>query len=319
MKIIITGIRGQDGKILRALLAADGHQVLGIDRARPGATAVAGTEIAALDLCDEDGVSRLVAEYQPDQIYHLAACHHSSEQRGDPATDREMVRTNFMAVERLLSAIATRRPQCRLLVAGSSQMYSRIADSTTVVDEATAMAPATFYGWTKAWSRNLLAHYRQRWGIFGSMAILFNHESVERPPHFLSRKISQAVARITEGLATDLEIRDVDAEVDWSSARDVVDGIRLILGHENPGDYVLASGRTRRVAELLEIAFGSAGLDWKSHVKVSSGGRADRAGALVGDPRRAERELGWQRKESFEGLIREMVDNDRRLLQRVGR
>jgi GDPmannose 4,6-dehydratase len=177
------------------------------------------------------------------------------------------------------------------------------------------MAPATFYGQTKMWSRDLLHHYRSRRGLFASMAILFNHESTLRPPGFLSRKITQAAAQISEGEQTDLVLHDVDAEVDWSSARDVVNGMRLMLAADQPADYVLASGQARRVADMLEVAFSHANLDWRNHVRSKVPESSTTPGVLVGDAQRAEKQLGWQRRDSFDGLMREMVAHDRQLLR----
>lgn len=315
MNVIVTGAQGQDGRLLRALLLEEGHRVLGIVRVREGVTGLVAPDTVAADLCDESAILQLIAEFQPDQLYHLAACHHSSEHRGDAGTDREMVRTNFLAAEILLAALQKLRPQCRLLMAGSSQMYSRVPDRRIVVDEDTAMSPATFYGQTKSWSRELLAHYRSRWGVFACTAILFNHESVTRPPSFLSRKVSRAVAQISAGMAADVAVRNVDAEVDWSSAQDVVHGMRLMLLADDPADYVLASGRTRRVAELLEVAFGCVGLDWRDHVRLQDASSAAEAGVLVGNPQRAEKNLGWLRRDSFNEMICKMVAYDRQLLQ----
>ena len=315
MNVVITGARGQDGTLLRQLLVSQGHRVLGIVRTRGGSIDSGAAEDIAVDLCDSTALSRVIAEFRPDQWYHLAACHHSSEQSGDPGTDSEMVRTNFLSVEILLSLLLKMRPQCRLLVTGSSQMYSRTPGRRILVDEETTMAPSTFYGQTKTWSRELLHHYRARRGMFASMAILFNHESVLRQPVFLSRKTTQAVARISEGQQTELVIQDADAEVDWSSARDVVNGMRLMLTADQPADFVLASGQARRVADLLEVAFRHAGLEWRTHVRSQSPKTSTTAGVLVGNPQKAEQTLGWQRLDSFEDLIREMVTHDRRLLR----
>jgi GDPmannose 4,6-dehydratase len=315
MNVVITGAQGQDGTLLRELLTSQGHRVLGLVRTRDPRLSSPTPDTIAVDLCDGAAVSRVIADFQPDQWYHLAACHHSSEQSGDAGTDSEMVRTNFLAVEILLSLLLNLRPQCRLLVAGSSQMYSRAPERRILVNEDTPMAPATFYGQTKMWSRDLLHHYRSRRGLFASMAILFNHESVLRPPTFLSRKITQAVAQISGGSKTELTIQDTQAEVDWSSARDVVNGMRLMLAADQPADYVLASGQIRRVADMLEIAFRAAGLDWNNHVSSKPANSPTKAGVLVGDPRRAETHLGWQRRESFEELIREMVSHDQLLLR----
>lgn len=315
MKIIITGAQGQDGKLLRASLENKGHEVLGIVRSRHSAERVLAARSAELDLCDRPAVEAVVENFQPDQIYHLAACHHSSEQAGNPALDQEMVLTNFLAVETMLGAIMRSRPGCRLLVAGSSQMYSRMEGQTTKVDEDTKMAPSTFYGHTKAWARDLLGHYRRQYGVFGTTAILFNHESPERSPSFLSRKVTRAAARAAAGLAADLQVRDVSAAVDWSSALDIVEGMRLMLAADEPADYVLASGQAHLVADLLDVAFRQAGLDWKDHTRVVDPPRGG-AGVLLGDPRRAEEKLGWRRQVGFERMIQEMFARDRENLAR---
>jgi GDPmannose 4,6-dehydratase len=319
MNVVITGAHGQDGTLLRGLLASQGHRLLGIVRTRDTRVSSGAPGTIAADLCDVAAMSRVIVDFEPDQWYHLAACHHSSEQSGDSNTDGEMVRTNFLAVEILLSLLLKLRPQCRLLVTGSSQMYSRVPGRRIVVNEETLMAPATFYGQTKMWSRELLYHYRSRRGLFASMAILFNHESVLRPPGFLSRKITQAVAQIAGGKQTDLVIQDVNAEVDWSSARDVVNGMRLMLAADQPADYVLASGQSRRVADMLQIAFSHAGLDWRNHIHSKTPKSSMSAGVLVGDPQKAERDLGWQRRDSFEDLLREMVAHDRQIMLAQGK
>lgn len=317
MRALITGPRGQDGTLLRSLLASHGYEVVGVDRPGANADPERAAKTVGVELTDEIAVERLFREIEPDQVYHLAACHHSSEQLGDVRLDREMVQTNFRAAEVLIATIAKVRPSCRIMLAGSSQMYRATEGQLTIVDEETPMRPASFYGYTKAWSRDLLAHYRKYRGVFGSMAILFNHESSLRTPKFLTRKVTMAAARAKYGECDALSILDITRETDWSSASDVVEGMRLALSAREPSDYVLASGVPRRVQDVLEIAFDSVGLRWREFVTVESPAVRPR-GTLVGDPTRARTLLHWKPNVEFEQMIRDMVAFDLALV-RTGR
>jgi GDPmannose 4,6-dehydratase len=201
------------------------------------------------------------------------------------------------------------RPACRVLLAGSSQMYMAREEGTLAVDEQTPHQPATFYGLTKAWSRDLMDYYRQHKGIFGLMTILFNHESPLRPKHFLTRKVSLAAAAAAAGRPTELRILNIHAAVDWSSAEDIVEGMVLALAAEEPMDYVLASGMVHRVEDVLEIAFGAVDLDWRDFT-VYPKEKTLQMGTLIGDPRRAEQRLGWTRRIGMVEMIRAMVMAD---------
>jgi len=306
-------VRGQDGRLLHTLLASRGEEIVGIDRPRNKSALDNTDEFLQLDLCDEKAVFKLLAEYRPDRIFHFAACHHSSEQNDDATVERQMIRTNFLAAEVLLAGVLKICPSCRVLMAGSSQMYRPVGAGQTVIDEATATNPATFYGHTKAWSRELLDHYRNRHGLFCLMAILFNHESPLRGPRFLTRKVTMAAARAYLGQPPNLQIRNISAAVDWSSAQDFVEAMSCAMDGTEPADYVLASGRATTVEELLGIAFGAVGLDWRDHT-VSESESAMSVPTLVGDAGRALRVLGWQPRESFTELITRMVTYDLQLL-----
>ena len=312
MRAIITGARGQDATLLGRLLLSQGHQVLGTERPDK-AVGHSGMRSVCVDLSDRSAVESLIKEYQPDQIYHLAASHHSSEQRGDLTQDREMVGTNFSAAEVLLSAIALIRPTCRLLLAGSSQMYAPTHGGVNTIDEDTPMVPTTFYGQTKAWSRHLLDHYRKQRSVFGTMVILFNHESRLRSPLFLSRKVTMAAARARAGQPGGLRIRDIRAAIDWSSAHDFVEAMRLAIMAATPEDYVVASGIATKVEEVLEIAFGAVGLDWREHTTVESPVGGDRP-VLIGNPARARKVLGWSSQTTIRRMIEDMVAFDLSLL-----
>jgi GDPmannose 4,6-dehydratase len=308
MKAIITGACGQDGTLLRGLLGLRGYEILGIDRPRFDSATTLPSNIVPLDLADEVEVKRILKYFAPDEIYHLAACHHSSEENGSKF-ERAMITTNFHAVEVLLSAIHQVCPSCRLLITGSSQMYRPNGVSQLVVDEATPSNPTTFYGHTKVWSRDLLAYYREHRGLYGCMTILFNHESYLRPKSFLTRKISVAAAQVKLGQAATLHIRNIASEVDWSGAEDVVEGMRLALCVNEPQDYVLASGQSHRVGDVLDIAFNHVGSDWRDHTvfEQSMGGKEN---SLVGNSRRAKTLLGWHPVITFKKMIQKMVDYD---------
>lgn len=316
MRALITGARGQDGTLLRERLVERGFEVLGVDRAVARNDA-RDEGIRALDIRDESALRKIVEEFGPNQIYHLAACHHSSEERSGVHLDREMVETNFRSAAVLTTLVAERFPSCRILLAGSSQMYRPIAGRTIVIDEGTIMNPSSFYGWTKAWSRELMAQYRDRRGVFGTTVILFNHESRLRAPHFVTRKISMAAARASIGEAPKLHLMDIYGQADWSSATDIVEAMYLALAAAQPADYVLASGEARRVVDVLEAAFGAVGLDWRDHTTFDHA--ADRAdGALVGDATRARTSLGWLPRTSFDDMIAEMVHSDVKLRTETG-
>lgn len=262
-----------------------------------------------MDITDNGAVRHVISDFKPDHIYHLAACHHSSERSRAIELDTEMVAVNFRATELLLSTIARVRPKCRILFAGSSQMYSAPAGHSLLVNEDTPMNPVSFYGYTKSWGRELFAHYRDKRGIFASTAILFNHESPMRRPDFLSRKISIAAARAKLGGTPKLHLLDISRRTDWSSAEDVVEGMRLALSAQVPVDYVFASGMARGVDDALEIAFSSVGLNWKEFATFDHPDKGT-GGVLAGDATRARNALGWRPSISFPQMLSAMVASD---------
>jgi GDPmannose 4,6-dehydratase len=306
MRVIVTGYRGQDGTLLCRLLRGQGHEVLGIGRG--------GTEDgSSVVLTNDESVRSLIRRFEPDQIYHLAASHHSSEQSPDIAFERDMIDVNFRAAEVLLAAVAQSRPSCRILLAATSKMYRPVPNEVRVIDEESPMDPASFYGQTKAWSRDLLSHFRDRWSLFGSTAILFNHESVLRPPQFVTRKITMAAARAKRGARSPLNLLDIHSQTDWCGAEDVVEGMRLSLSADHPADYVFASGKARSVSDVLDVAYGEHGMDWRDYV-TSSAPKGGQKGALIGNINKARDVLGWAPRISFETMIRQMARHDLELL-----
>ncbi len=312
---LIVGARGQDGSLLAERLLRDGEPVVGI--VRPGtATVSAGFPLHALDVTDAAALEALVAQVQPKRLFYLAAVHHSAD--GGPG-DRHalwsaMTAVNCLGAVNAVRAILRTAPDCRLVFAASSQMYTPHGADLRV-DETTPRAPRTFYGHTKAWSQDAIAFARTHDGLHGATAILFNHESPRRPPSFVTRKITRAAAAIHLGLETALRLADLGGRADWCSAEDVVDALLRMADAPSPGDYVIGSGTIHSVSQLLDCAFGRVGLEWRRHVAAD---RETTTPVVQADPGRIRAALGWQPTRSFEALIHAMVDNDLALL-RAGR
>ncbi len=304
--------------MLAELLVERGYRVIGI--ARPGSLVRLDPElrhlasrctIVELDLAGDPGwAAELVGREQPDEIYHLAACHRSSEPglRDDPAQQQRMVAVNHAAALALAHAVLAQR-RGRLVLAGSSQMYTPGAPPPRI-DERTPRSPATFYGVTKATCLDAIAWLREHQGLAGSCAILFNHESPRRPPAFVSRKITLAAARIAAGQARELELADTSIRVDFSSARDIVEGLHAMALASEPADRVPGSGELHSIEQLCQVAFAAAGLDFRAHVR-STQPPGDRP-TLVSDPSHSERDLGWKRSRGFAEWVTEMVLADQR-------
>jgi GDPmannose 4,6-dehydratase len=309
---LITGALGQDGTLLSEWLLSQDYRVVGVVREGHAARA-SSAELIALDLSDPVAVRTMLERYRPDEIYHLAAHHHSSQ---ETAKDSEldaaqgMVGTNFSSTQTLAFAMLETGTKASLVFAGSSQMYTAAARDERI-SELTPRRPSTFYGHTKTWSVDLLQQLRTDFGLRAATAILFNHESRLRGGQFLSRKVTQAAAAIRSGRTVGLEVLNTLARTDWCSASDTVRALHLMAASTKPRDYVIASGALHSVEDLLAVAFEHCGLDWHDHVSVRE---ARQRPALCGDPALIEAELGWRRCVSFEDLIREMVDHDLRLL-----
>jgi GDPmannose 4,6-dehydratase len=306
---VITGASGQDGSLLSEALAAEGYRVVGIVRERSTVSvpnAPVAEALRAVDLTSVIAVQQLLDEVQPDELYHLAAAHHSSQAGADGVSRHDMLATNFLATKSLAEGVLAVRPQCSLVFAASSQMYAA-AGAVAVIDEGSVRRPATFYGHTKSWSLELLGFLRERAGLRASTAILFNHESIRRDASFVSRKITQAVARINRGEICTLELQNVGARADWSSAHDVVDALRLMGRAPTPRDYVIGSGQLNTVRDMAHAAFERAGLDWRSHTRFA---RDEALPALVSRPDRILHCLGWVPKRPFADWIVDMVDQE---------
>jgi GDPmannose 4,6-dehydratase len=297
---LVTGVTGQDGYLLAEQLLAEGVEVFGLAR-RADADVPAGTRVLVGDLLDHDSLQSAVSAARPDELYHLAAPTYVPASFEDPQrTRREIVE----ATEVLLSAARG----ARVFVAASSEIFGAAAESPQ--DEASAKRPRNPYGEAKLAAFEAVAAARAR-GVFAVAGILYNHESTRRPERFVPRRVSVGAAKIKLGLSGELTLGDLDAVRDWSAATDLMRGAALALRHDEPGDYVLASGVGRTVSELVAVAFAHAGIDPEGRVRIDPQfTRGIEAVPLVGDPSKARRELGWEPQVSFEQLIGELVDFD---------
>jgi GDPmannose 4,6-dehydratase len=263
----------------------------------------------SLDLSDPVAVRSLLDKWRPDEVYHLAAFHYSSQDTSvgaGLASKGEMLRVNFLAAKTLAFALLEMRSDSHFVFASSSQMFTAV-DMSHTVNERSPRHPSSFYGHTKSWTMDLLTFLRSESGLRASSAILFNHESTRRGAQFVTRKITRAAAMAAAGQPQPLELLNVGSRADWSSAHDVVQALSLMASAEVPRDYVVASGQLHSVRDLLQIAFEHVGLDWTQFANFQQ----DRATpALVGQPQALEDLLGWRRTVRFEDMVTEMVDND---------
>jgi GDPmannose 4,6-dehydratase len=315
-RILITGISGQDGSYLAELLCADAADVHGtirgpIDGEVPNLGAVRDqVELHRLDLAESGRLRALIAELQPDHIYHLAA----------PAfvpaawdTLAETVRAIAGSGAELLEAVREHCPEARVVVAGSREIFG--SDAPSPQDEASPCIPTSPYGVAKLAVHQLVSLARRRDDLHASSAILYNHESPRRAEAFVTRKVTRAAAAIKLGLAQELVLGDIAAVRDWSAARDIVRGLRAMALADEPDDYILASGSGRKVRELVDTAFAAAGLDVAPYLRIDQRFvRPPELSEPIGNPRRAASALGWSVEIGFEEMIDEMVQVDLELL-----
>ena len=319
-RVLITGVTGQDGGYLAERLLAGGDELIGTVQEpaeafeRAELPQLAGrVELLTMDLLDPVSIRRAVAEAQPDEIYHLAAPTFVPDSWQDPS---EVMQAIAGGTATLLAA-AGDGP--RVLVASSSEIFGDAGISPQSEDSPTR--PRSPYGVAKLAAHGLVGTLRAHHGRFLVSAITYNHESPRRPERFLPRKVSASVAAIATGRAETLTLGDLGAVRDWSHARDVVEGMVLALRHDEPGDYVLASGAGRTVGELVDAAFAAAGVerrlpDGRDRVQVDERFvRPPEPCPPVGDPSKARTVLGWEARTPFERLVRELVEAD---LERLG-
>jgi GDPmannose 4,6-dehydratase len=312
-RAIITGITGQDGSYLAELLLEKGYEVHGIVRRASTETferiahLTGRVTLHQADLLDQLSLIEVLQAVRPEEVYNLAAMSFVPTSWKQPVLTGEFT---GIGVTRMLEAIRLLDPRgIRFYQASSSEMFGKVQE--TPQKEATPFYPRSPYGVAKVYGHFITVNYRESYGMYCCSGILFNHESPRRGKEFVTRKVTDGVARIKKGLARELRLGNLDARRDWGYAGDYVEAMWLMLQQEKPDDYVVATGETHSVQELVETAFGCAGLDWRqSVVQDPSLRRPAEVDLLIGDPSKARRQLGWQPKVNFAGLVRMMVEAD---------
>jgi GDPmannose 4,6-dehydratase len=307
---LVTGIGGQDGSYLAEHLLGLGYRVVGVRRGEDVPERIRHLleriELVEVDLLDEQRIADVLGAVRPHEIYNLAG--HSFVPSSWDRPDL-LGEVTGLAAPRLLEAIRATDPAIRFYQASSSEIFGNALE--TPQSETTPLNPRNPYGAAKAFAHFSTVNAREGMGLFAVSGILYNHESPRRGLKFVSRKVSDGAARISLGLATSLPMGNLDAQRDWGFAGDYVRAMWLMLQHDSPHDYVIASGVPRTVRDLCRIAFAHIGLDYERHVTLDpSLVRPPEAFRLIGDPSRARQELGWQAAVSFEQLIGMMVDAD---------
>jgi GDPmannose 4,6-dehydratase len=309
---LITGVTGQDGSYLAELLLAKGYRVVGVVR-RSSTTPyeriahlVDQIELVSADLLDQTSLTDAVAAVQPDEIYNLAAQSFVQTSWTQPVLTGEFT---ALGVTRMLEAMRKAAPKARFYQASSSEQFGQVVE--TPQRESTPFYPRSPYGVAKVYGHWITVNYRESFDLFAVSGILFNHESPRRGLEFVTRKISDGVARIKHGLADELRLGNLDARRDWGFAGDYVEAMWRMLQAETPDDYVIGTGETYSVRQFCEAAFGAVGLDWQTYVKQDERFfRPAEVDLLVADPSKAKRQLGWTPSVSFEELVRRMVEAD---------
>ncbi len=311
-KALITGITGQDGSYLAECLLSKGYEVAGVVRRTSHDSyerighLLDRVAIQPADLLDQHSLTTVIGDIKPDEIYNLAAQSFVPTSWNQPVLTGEFT---ALGVTRILEAIRLGYPRARFYQASSSEMFGKAVE--TPQSESTPFYPRSPYGVAKVYGHWITVNYRESYGIYACSGILFNHESPRRGLEFVTRKVSHGVARIKLGMTDELRLGNLEARRDWGFAGDYVEAMWLMLQQPEPGDYVVGSGHTHSVRELVEIAFAHAGLDWKEYVREDPAFlRPAEVEILQADPRKATRSLGWQPNVSFEELIRLMVDSD---------
>jgi GDPmannose 4,6-dehydratase len=305
-KAIVVGSEGQDGRLLFDLLTKQGYAVFGVGR-----DVVRGlTEgiAAPVEVLNSANVAEAVQRVVPDEIYYLAAVHHSSQElTGEPprALFRDSFNVNVNGLLNFLEAMRLHAPKARLFYAASSHVFGTPEKSPQ--DETTPLEPRCVYGITKTAGMRCCTFYRESYGIFAACGILYNHESHLRRAEFVTSKVVRAAARIKRGELDKLTLGNLSAKVDWGYAPDYVDAMTRILRVEKAEEFVIATGEAHSVGEFVEIAFEAAGLDWKKHVKEDATVVGKNRLGLVGDSSKLRRITGWSATVSFREMVRVLV------------
>jgi GDPmannose 4,6-dehydratase len=318
-RVLITGIAGQDGSYLAELLLEKGYEVFGIVRGSPLAdypnleAVREHVQLLQGDLLDQMTLLDAIMRSQPDELYNLAATSFV------PASWRQPVMTaqfTAVGVTSMLEAVRITNPELRVYQASTSEIFGATSESPQT--ESTRFVPHNPYAVAKLYGHLMVATYRERYGMHASSGILYNHESPRRPPEFVTRKVTRTAAAIKLGMADELRLGDLDARRDWSFAGDVAEAMWLMLQQDEGDDYVVCSGVSRTVRELVDVAFGIVDIDPEPYVVVDPDFvRPPDPVPLVGDPSKARERLGWAPRTSFEELVRTMVESDLEILSRT--
>jgi GDPmannose 4,6-dehydratase len=316
-RALITGVTGQDGSYLAELLLKKGYEVFGVVR-RASTENFARIEhlrdrltLIQADLLDELSLISVLEKVQPEEVYNLAAMSFVPSSWNQPVLTAEF---DAVGVTRLLEAIRLVNRRIRFYQASSSEMFGKVREAPQ--SESTAFHPRSPYGVAKVYGHFITVNYRESYGLFACSGILFNHESPRRGREFVSRKISDGVARIKHGLERELRLGNLDAQRDWGYAGDYVEAMWAMLQQPECGDYVVATGETHSVREFAELAFARAGLDWRAFVRHDPAlERPAEVDQLIGNASKARAVLGWSPRVSFTQLVDMMVDADIAALQ----
>lgn len=315
MRVLITGAAGQDGTILSTWLARDGADLVGL--IKPGTAHsrlrryVPKAQIAEVDLVDVDALRALLSDFQPTHVYNFGGFTAPAESWDQPD---EVHATNFESVRTILESLKSRGNEARFFQASSSHIFEGTDRSPQ--DESFDLSPASPYARSKADALGLVRQFREDHGLFAVSGILYNHESPLRSDHFVTRKVSMAVARIAAGLQETLELGDIEVARDWGWAPDYVRAMRLMMEADAPSDFVLSTGISHRLSFFVEKAFAAAGIsDWRDRVITAGSDRPVDTNKMVGDSRRAYLELGWRHTVDFDSIAAAMVRYDQALLE----
>src|SRR3954451_2292650 len=315
-RALITGITGQDGSYLAELLLEKGYEVFGTARrlSAPNHWRVEHlldrVTLLPADLLDQLSLLKVIEQVRPQELYNLAAMSFVPASWDQPMLTGEF---NSQGVTRLLDAVRQVDSKIRFYQASSSEMFGKVREVPQT--ETTPFYPRSPYGVSKVFAHYITVNYRESYDLFAVSGMLFNHESPRRGLEFVTRKVTDLVARIKLGLADKLSIGNLDAHRDWGFAGDYVRAMWMMLQQDRPDDYVIATGISHSVRELVEIAFGRVRLDWQKYVRVDSSLlRPAEVDHLLGDPAKARAELGWEPSVDFKQLIEMMVDADLALI-----
>jgi GDPmannose 4,6-dehydratase len=309
---LITGVTGQDGSYLAEFLLSKGYEVVGVVRRTSHHSyeriehLLDRIQVVAADLLDQHSLTVVLQDTQPDEVYNLAAQSYVPTSWTQPVLTGEFT---ALGVTRILEAVRLVHPAARFYQASSSEMFGRVTE--TPQRESTSFYPRSPYGVAKVYGHWITVNYRESYDLFAVSGILFNHESPRRGIEFVTRKVTDGVARIKLGLARELRLGNLDARRDWGFAGDYVDAMWRMLQQPTPQDYVIGTGEAHSVRELVAAAFGHVGLTWQDHVVTDPKFmRPAEVDLLLADPSKARKELGWTPKVGFRELIAMMVDAD---------